>query len=127
MDRNEFILRIGTFFLVIAAGFMIVFIVSDLADKPLFDSFFIGVLLGGFGIYIRRNAPTPESSGRFSTWKKWRSGRLKDELAERRETKKTQRASLQEEKRAARAARAAERKERLKGSLRGLSKRQKDE
>ncbi len=116
MDRNEFIARIGTFFFVMAMGFIIIFVVSDIANKPLFDFFFIGVLLGGFGLYIRRKTPSAEPSGRFSTWRKWRSGKLKDEVAERRETKKAERA-----------AKSAERKERLKGSLRSIGRRKKDE
>ncbi len=127
MDRQEFFMRIGSFFILMASVFVVMFIVSDVAGKAIFDYFFIGILVGGLGVYIRRTAPTPEPSGRFETWKKWRSGRLKDEMASRREQKKAERLSIQEEKKAARAARAAERKERLRGSLRGLSKKNKDE
>ena len=127
MEEEGLLLRIGTFFIVVAGGFITLFVVSDVAETAYFDFFFIGVLLGGLGIYIRRKVPTPESSGRFSTWKKWRSGRLKDEMVSKREAQKAERAKKAEERRAASAAKRKERRDKLSGSLRSFGKRNKNE
>ena len=111
MDDEDILARVGTFFIVIASGFIVMFVVSDLAEKVYFDYFFIGVLLGGVGIYMRRTAPTPPASGRFESYQKWRSGKLKGELEEKRAAQKATRASQKEAQRAEREAKRAEKKE----------------
>jgi hypothetical protein len=73
MDNKEIIPRIGTFFLVMGIGFILLFVASDLAETVYFDLFFIGLFLTGFGIFLRRKADPPPSSGRFETWRKLRS------------------------------------------------------
>ena len=64
---------------------------------------------------------------RFETWKKWRSGRLKEERASKRETQRAERAKKAEERRAASAAKRKERRDKLSGSLRSFGKRNKEE
>jgi hypothetical protein len=109
MDDEDILARVGTFFIVMASGFIVMFVVSDLAETVYFDLFFIGILLGGLGLYLRRRAPTPPPSGRFESYQKWRSGKLKDEMAERRESQKAERASKQDARKAEKEAKRAER------------------
>ncbi len=76
---NEFIIRIGTFFIVIGIGILILFIASDFANKPDFDYFFLSMLVIGLGWLLRRRKPPPPSSGRFSTFRRMREGRKSHE------------------------------------------------
>ena len=76
---EDFILRIGTYFLVIGTGIFILFVASDLANDPNFDYLFWSVLVITVGIMIRRRKPPPPPSGRFGVWKKWREGSKKKE------------------------------------------------
>ena len=80
---NEFVIRIGTFFIVIGVGLLILFIASDLANQPDFDYFFLSMISIGFGWLLRRRKPPPPSAGRFSMFRKAREGAQK-----RREEKK---------------------------------------
>jgi len=80
---EEFILRIGIYFLVIGMGIFILFIASDFANNPNFDYLFWAVLVITVGILIRRRKPPPPPSGRFAFLKKMREGSKKKE-----ETKK---------------------------------------
>jgi len=62
---REFIIRIGTFFVLIGIGIFILFLASDYADKPNFDYLFWAVLSVTVGLLLqRRRAPHPPS-GRF--------------------------------------------------------------
>ncbi|OQX64168.1 MAG: hypothetical protein B5M51_04200 [Anaerolinea sp. 4484_236] len=70
MEQKDIIPRIGTFFIVIGIGFTILFVISDIANAISFNYFFTGLLLGGIGLYFRRNTEKPPSSGRFEAWKK---------------------------------------------------------
>ncbi len=79
MDEKNIVPRIGTFFLVIGLGFVLLFIISDIAKTVYFDYLFIGLLLSGIGIYLRRNAEKPPPSGRFAGWRKMRSKEKKEE------------------------------------------------
>ena len=74
MDNASIIPRIGTFFLVMGIAAIIFFIASDLAETVYYDLFFVGILLSAFGIFLRRKAAPPPSSGRFETWRKMRTG-----------------------------------------------------
>lgn len=74
-----FILRIGTYFIVIGAGILILFIASDYAQQTNFDYLFWAVLSITVGIMIRRRKPPPPPSGRFALWKKWRGKKPKEE------------------------------------------------
>jgi hypothetical protein len=63
-DRKEFISRIGTFFLLIGAGMMVLFIGSDMGASTNFAFFFLSVLGLGLGWYFKRiTAPPPKTGG----------------------------------------------------------------
>lgn len=74
MEHNDdpFIVRVGTFFLVMGAGVFLLFVTSDLADKVDFDYLFISVLLIFIGWYFRRGKAPPPSAGRFAIIRKSR-------------------------------------------------------
>ena len=84
MDEQDLIPRIGTFFIIIGVGSIFLFIVSDIAESVYFDYLFVGLLLSGIGIYMRRDVDKPPSSGRFEFLKKMRAG----ELGKKKEDKK---------------------------------------
>ena len=62
---NEFIIRIGTFFVLIGVGIFILFIASDSAGKTNFDYLFWAVLCVVIGLMFRRRKPPGPPSGRF--------------------------------------------------------------
>ena len=64
--------RIGTFFIVIGTGSILLFIISDIAEKIAFNYLFIGLLFLGIGFFFRRKVEKPDSSGRFEWWNKMR-------------------------------------------------------
>ena len=107
MDDEDILARVGTFFIVMASGFIVLFVASDLAETVYYDLFFIGVLLGGLGFYLRRKAPSPPPSGRFESWKKMRSGKLKEEQAEKRAKQKAENEVKKEARREAKQAKRA--------------------
>ena len=74
MDNDSIIPRMGTFFLIIGLGLIILFVASDLAETVYFDLFFTGVLPAGLGLYLRRRVAPPPSRGRCETWGKGRTG-----------------------------------------------------
>ena len=57
---NEFVIRIGTFFLVIGVGVFILFVASDYAGKTNFDYLFWSVLSVTIGVILRRRRPPPD-------------------------------------------------------------------
>ena len=63
---NEFIIRIGTFFILLGVGIFILFIASDYANQTNFDYLFWAVLAVTVGILLRRRKPPAPPSGRFS-------------------------------------------------------------
>jgi hypothetical protein len=74
MEHNDdpFIVRVGTFFLVMGGGSFLLFVTSDLAEKVDFDYLFISVLLFFIGWYFRRGKAPPPSAGRFAIIRKSR-------------------------------------------------------
>jgi hypothetical protein len=72
---NEFIVRMGTFFLVIGVGVFILFIASDSAGKTNFDYLFWSMLSVTVGIMLRRRRPPRPPSDRFSYVRKLREGK----------------------------------------------------
>ena len=83
MDSDDStVVRMGTFFLVMAGGVFVLFVISDLAEQVDFDYLFISVLLFFIGWYFRRGKAPPPSAGRFSMINKSR-----DEARKRRDEK----------------------------------------
>jgi hypothetical protein len=72
---NAFIIRIGTFFILIGVGIFILFVASDYAAKTNFDYLFWAVLSVTVGIMLRRRRPPPPPSGRFGYVRKLREGK----------------------------------------------------
>jgi hypothetical protein len=72
MEEDPLGPRVGTFFYVLGFGSFILFIASDLAEKPDFDYMFVAMLLIGVGWMFRRNKPPPPSAGRFSIFRRMR-------------------------------------------------------
>ena len=72
---EEFIVRIGTFFILIGVGVFILFVASDYAHQTNFDYLFWAVLSVTVGILMRRRKPAPPPSGRFSYLRKMRGDR----------------------------------------------------
>ena len=83
MDEKNIVPRIGTFFVVIGLGFVLLFVISDIAKTVYFDYLFLGLLLSGLGIYLRRNVEKPPPSGRFTGWRKMRSKEKKEKKEEK--------------------------------------------
>lgn len=75
-NRRELISRIGTFFLMIAVGMLVYFILSDSAGQPRFDLFCLGILVAGLGFFFRSQLKRPSpSSGRFGWMKRFLKGK----------------------------------------------------
>ena len=72
MDEENIVPRVGTFFIVIGLGSILLFIISDIANTIGFNYLFIGLFFVGLGLFFRRNTEKPSSSGRFAAWKKMR-------------------------------------------------------
>ena len=65
-NRKELIHRIGTFFLMLAVGLVVYFVLSDAAGSPAFSSFCSGVILATLGFILRAQLKRPvPPSGRF--------------------------------------------------------------
>ena len=73
-ERKEIIYRIGTFFLLIGVGLMVMFMFSESVNQTNFDYFCWGMILLILGFVFRAQykklAPPP--SGRFSVLKKFK-------------------------------------------------------
>jgi hypothetical protein len=69
---DEFVVRIGTFCILIGVGILILFAASDYAGSTNFDLLFWAVFSMTLGILLRRRrAPSPDS-GRFASLRKLR-------------------------------------------------------
>jgi cytochrome c biogenesis protein CcdA len=72
-DRKDLISRIGTFFLLIGLGLVILFIASDVGKTTNFGYFFIGIIMLFIGWHFKRiTAPPPKPSARFEGIRKIR-------------------------------------------------------
>ena len=71
-DRKEFISRIGTFFLLVGIGLLVLFVLSEMAEKTDLSYFCWGtiILVLGFVFRAQYKAPPPAASGRFGILKK---------------------------------------------------------
>ena len=75
-DRKAFLSRIGTFFLLLGALVVILFIASDMGKQTYFRYFFIGAILFVTGIIFKRmSAPPPSESKRFEALRKMQQNR----------------------------------------------------
>ena len=72
MDNKDIIPRIGTFFIILGIGAILLFVISDIAQAIKFSYLFSGLLLFGIGLVFRRNVEKPPSSERFQWWNKIR-------------------------------------------------------
>jgi positive regulator of sigma E activity len=74
--RKELISRIGTFFLLLAVGLLVYFLLSDSAGAPELGYFCWGIILTTVGFIFRRQYHRPRpSSGRFSWVGKFLKGK----------------------------------------------------
>ncbi|HXF85584.1 MAG TPA: hypothetical protein VNK49_09360 [Anaerolineales bacterium] len=75
-DRKEFIYRMGTFFLLIGIGLLILFVLSESAQQTNFSYFCWSMILLTLGFIFRAQykKPTP-SSGRFRILKELFKGK----------------------------------------------------
>lgn len=66
-DPRELIHRLGTFFLLVGAGLLVLFLLSDAAGVPTFNYFCWSMILGSLGFIFRaRYKKSIQPSGRFS-------------------------------------------------------------
>ncbi len=72
MEDEPIIVRVGTFFVVLGIGIFILFVASDLAEKPDFDYLFMAMLLVGLGWIFRRRKAAPPAADRFSYFRRIR-------------------------------------------------------
>ncbi len=76
---NEFLIRIGTFLLLIGIGVFILFVASDMGGKTNFDYLFWSVLAVTIGFMLRRRKAPPPPSGRFGYVRRLREGKHHEE------------------------------------------------
>jgi MYXO-CTERM domain-containing protein len=69
---NEFIVRIGTFCILIGVGILILFIASDSAGAANFDYLFWALLSVIVGLFLRRRRESPPPAGRFGFLQRFR-------------------------------------------------------
>lgn len=70
--QSELVPRVGTFLFLLGIFSLIFFLASDFAEKPDFDWLFVGVVLLGFGILLRRRAAPSPMAGRFGMMRRMR-------------------------------------------------------
>jgi len=88
MEDEPLGVRVGLFFIVMGVGIFILFVASDLAEKPDFDYLFIAMALIGIGWMFRRKKAPPPSADRFSYFRRMRTGRNRKEDKRKKEEKK---------------------------------------
>lgn len=70
---NEFVVRMGTFFVLIGVGIFILFIASEFSGNANFDYLFWSVLCVAVGFMMRRRKPPKPPTDRFSYVRKLRT------------------------------------------------------
>ncbi len=74
-SRKELLYRIGTFFLLLAVGFLVFFVLSDSSGAPSLNYFCWGMILATLGFVFRAQYKRPtQSSGRFGWLKRFLKG-----------------------------------------------------
>jgi hypothetical protein len=73
-NYTELIYRVGTFFLLVGLGLVILFILSDAVRQTAFNYFCWGAILLTIGFLFRAQykRSAPPSSGRFSIFKRFK-------------------------------------------------------
>jgi len=69
---REFLARMGTFFVLIGIGILILFIASDNAGAANFDYLFWALISIVLGFFLRGRREPAAPSGRFSSLRKFR-------------------------------------------------------
>ena len=92
-DRNAFISRIGTFFILLGVLGIILFIASDMGDSTTFGYFFVAIMLLAAGwVFKRMTAQPPAANKRFEGIRKLqqnqREAKAKKEAAKNAKSKK---------------------------------------
>lgn len=88
---EEFIARIGTFFILIGTFLVIMFIASDLADQTDFDYLFLAMMAIVAGWMMQKKRAKPPPAGRFAYLRRMREGskqRQEDGTKDNKEEKK---------------------------------------
>lgn len=68
---NEFIIRVGTFLVLVGIGMLILFVASNSANQANFDYLFWAVLAVTVGLMLRRRKAPAPPSGRFESLRRW--------------------------------------------------------
>lgn len=80
-DRNAFISRIGTFFLLVGLLVVVLFVASDMGEETYFGYFFFGIVLLSVGFILKRMSAPPASPGkRFEALRKLQQKRIEAKL-----------------------------------------------
>ena len=88
-ERNSFISRIGTFFLLLGVLVLVIFIASDVGQETYFGFFFIAAILFVVGIIFKRmSAEPPPPSKRFEGIRKIQKQRIEAKAKKQAEKKK---------------------------------------
>ncbi len=88
-ERNSFISRIGTFFILLGVLALVIFIASDVGQETYFGFFFIAAILLVIGIIFKRmSAEPPPSSKRFEGIRKIQKQRIEAKSKKQAEKKK---------------------------------------
>lgn len=96
-NRNEFIYRVGTFFLVVATGLLIFFLFSESLNAPQIDLFCWSTVLFVVGFMFRAQyKKTVTPSGRFSIFNRSKSKPKEEKAKSKPKEEKTKSKSKEE-------------------------------
>ena len=91
-NRPSIISRLGTFLLLIGVLVVLIFIASDMADQTYFRLFFIGIILFGTGLILKKKAaPRQVQNNRFETVRRMRKNHLDAKASKEAEQKNRKR------------------------------------
>jgi uncharacterized membrane protein YedE/YeeE len=66
-EREDYLSRMGTFFVLLGILLLVLFIASDIAQDPYFRYFFFGAIALGVGLFFKRLTAKPaKPTARFS-------------------------------------------------------------